>query len=425
VSLELNATFDRSLVPASGAVERFLMLSLRAPEGATRRIPLNLALVVDASGSMTGEKLSRAKEAAGFVVRQLSSEDRVAIVAFNNTVTLVAPSTPSSPTAKTGLLYHISRIETSGSTNLAGGWLQGCAEVAQHQQAENQQSRAIVLTDGLANVGITDPDELIKHARELHARGIATSTLGLGADFNEELLAAMAGSGGGRFQYVETAKHVPDCVQGELGEMLAVSAQNVAVEVALPAGVRCEECLNAFPIETTATGVRLRLGDLIAGDTRRVVLRLAVELPTADQPLEVQALTMYVDVNAGKGTEQSFPVARLSPASTSDIEAEAPDAGVANEVGLLLAAKAKDEAARLGREGDFVAAVGALRSTRASLMASPMGQSMAFKGEIELFERFEQGLADAPNRSTLKEMHYQSYLGRERRKRYDPPSEKK
>jgi hypothetical protein len=156
-----------------------------------------------------------------------------------------------------------------------------------------------------------------------------------------------------------------------------------------------------------------------------VVLRLAVELSPSDQAGEVRALAMFVDVNAGKGTEQSFPVVCLTSSDAVTVEAEEPHAEVTKEVGLLLAAKAKDEAARLGREGDFVAAVSALRTTRAMLGSSRLFAAAMSKSDIDGLEAIEQHLANAPTPSTLKEMHYQSYLGRERRKRYDPPSEKK
>src|ERR671936_1560255 len=96
--------------------------------------------------------------------------------------------------------------------------------------------RALVLTDGLANVGITKVEELVEHARQLRLRGIVTSTMGVGAGFNEDLLEAMARHGGGRFQYVETARHIPDCVQGELGELLTIAARRVEGQVVLPEG---------------------------------------------------------------------------------------------------------------------------------------------------------------------------------------------
>ncbi len=423
MSLVLSSAVDRSLVPLTGEVERFLLLSARAPEGTTRRVPLNLALVVDASGSMNGEKLTRAKEAASYVVHQLSSADRVAIVAYDDNVTVIAPSTLATASAKTNLLYRIARIETGGSTNLAGGWLRGCGEIAQYLQSDNQQSRAIVLTDGLANIGITNPEELAEHARQLRSRGIATSTMGIGVDFNEELLAALAHHGGGRFQYVETAKSIPDCVQGELGEMLAISAGKVVVEVNLPSGARFAECLNDFPIENTKNGVRVHLGDITAGDIRSVVLRLVLNAGAGGPVADIRALAMYLDVESGTGSEGKFPAVTLRTASPSQIEAEQPDQDVAREVALLLAAKAKDEAARLSREGDAVSAVHMLRSAQSTILASSAAAAPMVAHEIAMLGTLADQTGEAPTARQVKEMHYQAYLSRQNRKRYDPPKE--
>src|SRR5205823_5116603 len=111
---------------------------------------------------------------------------------------VVHSSAALTPQAKTEILRAIGAIETGGSTNLSGGWLAGCQQAAE-QQREGQLDRVLLLTDGLANVGIVDPSELCRHAAELRRRGIVASTLGIGHDFNEELLEAMARNGGGRF----------------------------------------------------------------------------------------------------------------------------------------------------------------------------------------------------------------------------------
>jgi Ca-activated chloride channel family protein len=421
MSLTLDAALDRPLIEADAASERYLMLSLRAAEGSARRVPLNLALVVDASGSMSGEKLARAKEAAGAVVRHLSSLDRIALIAYNDDVKLVAPSTLLTPQAKTDLLYHIGRIETGGMTNLSGGWLAGCQEVAKHQDDGDQLARVLVLTDGLANVGITSLEEIVEHARELRVRGIVTSTMGVGADFNEELLEALARHGGGRFQYVETAKHIPDCVQGELGEMLQVAARKVAVEVALPDGIRCVECLNDFVVDRSGVLARVHLGDVIAGDTRRVLLQVAIEPTAARDRQELTGLALYVDSDTGRGTEQAFPPVELVATSRAEVEGQVTNEEVAREVALLLAARAKEQAASLVRKGDDLAAVATLGAARVALAASPYAAAPAFAAEIAALDELSDAAQGGLKRAQVKELHYSSYLAREGRRRFDLP----
>jgi len=428
MSLTLAAAIDRSLVRSDAISERYLMLTIGVPEGAVRRLPLNLALIVDASGSMTGEKLERAKEAAAFAVRHLTAADRVAVVAYDDEVRVVAPSTLLAPAARADLLRRIGGIGTGGMTNLSGGWLTGCQEIAAYQSGNSTMDRAIVLTDGLANVGIIALEELVEHARQLRSRGITTSTMGVGADFNEELLEAMARHGGGRFQYVETAKHIPDCVQGELGEIAQVYARRLALDVELPRGVRVVGSLNDDAYESTARGVRVHVGDLLAGDTRKVLLHLSIDRDgstavagTGGLPLTVQALALYTDTATGQGTEQTFPSAHLRYASLPDVDRQRTDEAVASEVALLLAAKAKEDAARLSRQGEHDAAAGALRQAQASLAAAPYGAANApgIAAELSALGRLADAAGQGMDESQRKELHYQSYLTRSARKRHD------
>jgi len=424
MSLTLATAIDRSLVRSDAISERYLMLAIGVPQGAVRRLPLNLALAVDASGSMTGEKLERAKEAAAFAVRHLTAADRVAVVAYDDEVRVVAPSTLLTPTAKADLLRRIGGIGTGGMTNLSGGWLTGCQEIAAHQNGASTMDRAIVLTDGLANVGIIALEELVEHARQLRSRGITTSTMGVGADFNEELLEAMARHGGGRFQYVETAKHIPDCVQGEIAQ---VYARRLTLDVELPRGVRVVGSLNDDAYESTARGVRVHVGDLLAGDTRKILLHLSIDrdgsaATGADSlPLTVQALALYTDTATGQGTEQTFPSAHLRYAALPDVDRQRTDEAVASEVALLLAARAKEDAARLSRQGEHEAAAGTLRQAQASLAAAPYAAANApgIAAELSALGSLAAAAGQGMDENQRKELHYQSYLTRSARKRHD------
>ncbi|MFN8566275.1 MAG: VWA domain-containing protein [Kouleothrix sp.] len=113
-------------------------------------------------------------------------------------------------------------------TDISGGWLTGCREVAAYQAVEGIH-RALLLTDGLANRGIIDIEELAQYARELRRRGVATSTFGVGLDFNEQLLEALAEQGG-HFYYIERPEQIPTVFRRELGELLTVVTRGVCVD---------------------------------------------------------------------------------------------------------------------------------------------------------------------------------------------------
>ncbi len=418
--LDLSAAADRPLVPEGRTCERHLMLKIVSPAGKVRRLPLNLALVLDTSGSMSGDKLERAKEAAGLMVRHLTSADRVAIVAYNEAVTVVAPSAPLTSERRADLLYHVSRMTASGTTNLGGGWLTGCQEVAKHQSDDGQMHRVVLLTDGLANVGITSVEELVEHARQIRARGITTSTMGVGVDFNEELLEAMARHGGGRFQYVESVAHIPDCIAGELGEMLQVSARGTALELTLPEGVRLVECLNDYELERTDDGVRIHIGDLLAGDVKKVMLKLSVRLDDAE-PRSVRALALYTDTDSGRGTEQAFEPIELRASPQEEVDRQPTNEEVAREVALLLAARAKEEAVRLSRAGEDRAAAAVLSAAQTALAASPYASSTEIASEMASLRMSAHQAMGGLSEGQRKEMRYQLYLARERRERHDSP----
>ncbi len=232
--IALDAALDRPLLPAEGG-GRFLRLTLRVPEvprdGGTARKPLNLAFVLDRSGSMAGEKLDLVKRAVAFGISQLAPEDRAAVVVYDDRVETIAPSVRMDAAAKSAIALRLGAVRDGGSTALGEGWLTGCrlAATAQAELGDRWLTRTLLLTDGLANVGLTDPHELIGHAVELRRRGVTTTTFGVGADFDEQLLRGLSEGGGGNFYFIERAAQIPDFFAGELGELLTVYAEGATL----------------------------------------------------------------------------------------------------------------------------------------------------------------------------------------------------
>lgn len=197
--MKTTILLDHEPVAAGRVVRLLLRLEADAPPR-TDRLPLNLSLVLDRSGSMHGGKLTAAREAAALLVRRLAPEDVVSVVAYDDEVETVAE--PATGAAQAELPREIERIETGGSTNLSGGWLRG-RELVARNLLERGVNRVILLTDGQANVGITDPQRLTGLAAEAGRQRMTTTTIGFGADYNERLLRAMADAGGGNTYYIE------------------------------------------------------------------------------------------------------------------------------------------------------------------------------------------------------------------------------
>ena len=184
--MDASVRLDHALVAVESehSVHAMLELTFPDPPAGKDRLPLHVALVLDRSGSMSGEKIRVAKVAVEEAISRLRPDDRFSVVVYDDVVDVVIESTRASAEARRGAIERLRSVDARGSTNLGEGWLRGCEQVAGHL-VERGVNRCLLLTDGLANIGITDPEALASHAAELRARGVSTSTFGVGNDFDE------------------------------------------------------------------------------------------------------------------------------------------------------------------------------------------------------------------------------------------------
>src|SRR5262249_8091369 len=284
-------------------------------------------------------KLEKAKEAAAHCVRTLSTQDRVAVVAYDNEVNVVAENTRLTSEGRDGLLRKIQRIESRGNTNLSGGWLCGAEQVAAHMGEDAYINRVILFSDGLANEGITDVTELGTHANELRRRGVSTSTMGIGVDFDENLMEHLAIRGGGHFYFIEHARQIPDFLARELGETLATAARRVVLELTLPHGVP-GELLNTFQCRRQCQTLHFRLGDLVSAEERSVVYRLEVREGEVGEDLRIKAALRYEEAVSGRSGREDETLT-LSYASASACQDERANEKVMESAALLTVALAR------------------------------------------------------------------------------------
>lgn len=343
---------DRRLIRAGASSARYVLASFTAPEAPRRgeRMAVNIALILDRSGSMAGaRKFELARQAVEEAMRMLRPEDRFALIVYDSEVNVLTRSAPATPDAKRRALEALRDIEPRSMTDLFEGWMRGCAEIADHLHEEGI-ARALLLTDGLANRGTTDPATLIRHAGELRQRGIATSTFGVGEDFDERLLRDMAHEGGGNFYFIETPVQIPDLLTSELGEALEVVARHASLEVGLPRGARAE-VLNRFRFSLAPGGstLRIELGDLVSGQQVRVVVRVQFATGDVGETPDVRFALHADDIRAER-MEESMSWT-YAPHRANDGQERETD--VDREVGILYAAKARAEATEANRHGDY------------------------------------------------------------------------
>jgi Ca-activated chloride channel family protein len=351
-----------------------------------RRAPINVALVLDRSGSMEGQPIAAAKEAARRFASFLAPEDRVTIVAFDDRIeTIFGPAEGGDPAA----LLAIDRIEARGSTNLSGGWLKGL----QHVQGGlvDGTNRVVLLTDGQANAGITDVPRLVAMSAAGSGNRVSTTCIGLGAGFNEDLLEPMARQGGGNYWYVETDDQMGGIFESEIEGLVALAAQNVEIEVALThprvAGV---SFLQSYPIEATAEGVwRVTLGDLYATSPRALGLVFHVEDVEQLGRLQVGQVRIEADVVSEQGIEHRVVV---MPVVANLDGADHIEPLVEQTMLRFQAAQAREEAIRQADRGDLDGAAYTLRE--ASLACAPFADMPMVAEEIQDLRAQAQQLSE-------------------------------
>jgi Ca-activated chloride channel family protein len=369
----LTVRSDRRLIRADGRSERFLLIDVVAPtvaqDDSRRRPAVNLGFVLDRSGSMGGQnKIGLARQATLEAIHRLEPHDRFATVVYDDQIDVVLESATASAEARRLAADRLRSIDARGSTNLHGGWLAGCEQVASHIVAEGV-NRVLLLTDGLANVGITDRDELVANAYDLRRRGVTTSTFGLGSDFDETLLQGMADAGGGHFYFIGDVAQMRDHITSEVGETLEVVAREVVLELTLPESVRVE-ALSPFRLEQRGGRAFVYLGDMVSGQVLSIVLRLTFDFGAVGR--EIGTLVRVADRDSA--FERARPA--LEPISVAWAYADHPandaqprDRGVDRVVARLFADRAKQDAVRLNREGRYEEASQALDGVRRRVAA--------------------------------------------------------
>jgi hypothetical protein len=339
---------DRGLIRPTYRSNRFVLVEVTAPAAQTGRArpPVNLAFVLDRSGSMGGAKIRLAKQAVEEAIARLHDDDRFAIVVYDDKIDVVVPGTLATPDARRTALERLREIDARGSTNLGEGWLRGAEQVALGLSAEGVD-RCLLLTDGLANVGITDRDALARHAGELRARGVSTTTFGVGEDFDEVLLQAMAAAGGGHFYFIATPASIRDHITSEVGETLEVVARGVTLEISAADGVRVES-LSPYPVRDAHGRTEVVLGDLSSEERVEVVLRL--NFPYGEAGRTTGALFSLSDRDGVMRGEAKLAWAYADNAANDHQER---DRIVDRAVARIFAARARQEAVGRNRHGDF------------------------------------------------------------------------
>jgi Ca-activated chloride channel family protein len=327
------------------------------------RPPLNLVLVMDTSGSMIGEPIEGARQAARDLIARLSPEDRIAIVAFHTRAEVVVPTMQMTPLGRAKADLEVRLLQARGTTDLQSGLAVGL-DLVQQGHTAGSTDRIVLVGDGVPN----DASQLPSLVARARASRIAITTLGLGVEFDDVLLADLALDTGGTYTFVDDVTQVAAVFDDEIVRMKQVVARNVVVTLTPGPGVSLE----AVPgVEISGPSRVAWLGDLAAGEIRDVIVPLSALGRVDGAAVElVDVMLSYEDVVDNRGTriDGAFVAARAS----------ADKAAVAASVKLPLeqarrraaAASAILEAIRRARSGDVDGGLALLTTAEAETRAA-------------------------------------------------------
>lgn len=390
----LNFRPLRPAVASDAATTLDLLITSAAPKLPAAqqnrlRPPLNLALVIDRSGSMAGSKLSYARKAARFLIGELTGRDRLAIVTFDGEVQVVMASQPVHSSAP--FLEVINAIHSGGTTALYDGWHAGATEVATHLDPA-ALNRVLLLSDGCANSGLTDAVAIAARVAGLNQRGISTSAFGLGNGFDEDLLGAVAGAGDGTLAQIENPSQLAQLYAHELTGLADTLGRKVSIGIRAKRDVQLVDLLN--DLEMTPAG-NWQLPNLRYGQELDVAVRL--QLPPWQANREIISIRLAWEQPGSSGRHSIKEHVSLPVMEAADLAGMEPDLAVLERFELLLANRERRHVIEALDRGE-------LRQARERLAAidqrlSLLPQTEAVQRERRLLEEQKDLLVRDRNRS--------------------------
>lgn len=378
--LTITATWERPVIATSGPPVALHLALVPASHQTTQRPPLDLAFIIDRSGSMHGGRLDLVKQTLFGALGVLQPSDRISVVIFDDHIETLLPLTPFTSTTAQILSARLAQVEARGSTNLSAGWLTGCQQLATAlpiNAGDVRLQRAVLLTDGHANAGITDHAELAHHADVLRQTGITTSVVGVGHGYDERLSEEIARAGGGRVSHVTDKASAREAFAGELAELADTVLSNIALDLRLPPGLSLT-LLNQFPFTVRGSAITISPRDLQLGTMLDLLLLASFTGPGTTAEVSISGFWSGVHAVTGQSTTGPIEVPSLRVVSPGDAQRFPVNPAVSILRTMEETLRDQREALRLDREHDF-------------------GNSRAMFADIHQRLTFAADLADASN----------------------------
>jgi len=406
---------DHPVVMADKEVTVYVLVQFRVEklkeDPSKPRPRLNLALVIDRSGSMESKgKLEYARRASHILVDSMKPSDQIAVVEYDDQITLLWPSSPvESPEIIKRL---IDTLIPRGRTDLTGGMMKGVEEVLGNLDKE-YLNRVLLLSDGLANEGVTDPSEIRRLVREARRRGVHISTMGLGADYDEDLMQAIAQNAGGNYYFIETPTQMSRIFEQEMSILFATVAKEVVIRFLAGESVKKVDVFG-FPFEVSGNEVDVEQEDFYSGETRSLLLRLELE-PQKEGNVDLGEFIMtYMDAADKKRKEIRKALTVAATTDPSEVAKEE-NTKVVIEATLIEADKKHQDSVHLYEEGKKLEAMKNIEN-----LANELSDKNTTLSDMQITKKIEalKMEAEEMNQADRSEQQRATYLKKTKQRLY-------
>jgi Ca-activated chloride channel homolog len=411
-SITLQSRLNTPTISTNGGTA-YLQLTITTPSLATpQRHPLNISVVLDRSGSMGDEgKIDFAKKALWKLVDQLNSEDILSIVIYDDIVDVLRTAQPVGRN-KYAIKHLIDEVYPRGSTNLGGGMIEGFRQVECNLSKE-YVNRVVLLSDGLANQGITDPGELDQIARKHRAKCISLTTMGVGLDYNENLMVGLSKNGGGNYYFIESPRSLASIMSREFNTLSAVVVQNASIELTLGRNVSLRDVIGC-EFHAQADRYVIPVGDLYSNESREFTVELSIPEGSGTFTVAAGTLRYESDKRWSSGSPTSYADVRYTR-DVALIEKER-DLNIQGKADVAVSTRTVEHAMKALDEGKDSEAAGYLQQAQEALHASPAASSMGAGGaeirdQAARLSSYKQLLKDSTGdgRKAKKSIQYENY----------------
>lgn len=368
--LHVDAALDRPVIPANRAEDVVVQIAVcpKYVPSDRERPPINLSLVLDRSGSMSGEKIEQAIQAAEVAVGRLGGRDRVSIIIYDNEVDTLVPSQRATREAVTAMKRKLRAVSARGNTAIYAGLNQAAAELRRYSD-EGYINRMILLSDGLANSGPSKVSDFRSLGRAFAGEDIVISTIGLGLGFNEDIMTTLAEAGQGNTYFVENADDLPRIFAGELGDALNVAATDIEIIVRPRGGARILKSVGR-EAELDGDTARFRMPQVYSGLEKLALLEVRAPEGRVGQVEDlIEVEVNYKPVGEAKSRRQQVSVPITYTDEIKEVVASARKDVAQNVIDNRMA-EAKEEAIAFADSGDRAGASSRLRKTVGSITSS-------------------------------------------------------